>query len=150
MMQTTLRTAGIWIEEGHILLESLADREVWGIPGGRLEPDESAEAGCLREYREELGLEMQMDGLALLHENFWRAGHEPIREYCFYFRVRPQARLASGRIDVKSQEDQLQFRWFRLDELDRLKLVPPILRTVLHEIDGQTRFLSTVEEDFEV
>jgi len=75
MMQTALRTAGIWIEEDHILLESLADKEVWGIPGGRLEPNESAEAGCLREYREELGLEMQVDGLALLHESFWRAGN---------------------------------------------------------------------------
>jgi ADP-ribose pyrophosphatase YjhB (NUDIX family) len=28
MMQTALQTAGIWIEEGHILLESLADGEV--------------------------------------------------------------------------------------------------------------------------
>jgi hypothetical protein len=94
---------------------------------------------------------MQTDGLAIIHENFWHAGHKAIREYCFYFRVRPQTRLASGRIDVtESQEHQLQFRWFRLDELDRLKLVPPILRTVLRESDGQTRFLSTVKEDFEV
>jgi ADP-ribose pyrophosphatase YjhB (NUDIX family) len=150
MMQTALRTTGIWIEEDHILLESLANREVWGIPGGRLEPEESAEAGCLREYREELGLEMQAHGLAILHENFWHSYQGLIREYCFYFRVRPQARLASGRIDIKSQEDQLQFRWFQLDELDKLRLVPPILRTVLHEIDGQTRFLSTVEADFEI
>ncbi len=48
-MQTALRTAGIRIEEGYILLEPLAEVEVWGIPGGRLEPGESAEAGCLRE-----------------------------------------------------------------------------------------------------
>jgi ADP-ribose pyrophosphatase YjhB (NUDIX family) len=110
MMQTTLRTAGIWIEESYILLESLTGRNGWGIPGGRLEPDESVEAGCLREYHEELGLEMQVNGLALLYENSCRAGQGLLRGYCFYFRVRPQARLAGSRIDVKSQEDQLQFQ----------------------------------------
>src|SRR5437773_6679222 len=88
-METRLRTAGIWMADGYVLLESLADVDLWGIPGGSLEPGKSLEAGCLREYREELGLEMDASGLALVNEGFWLEGETPVREYGFYFRVQP-------------------------------------------------------------
>ncbi len=146
MTKTTMRTAGIWIKDGHVLLESFADAELWGIPGGSLEADESVENGCLREYREELGLEMQADGVALINENFWHNDDEIIREYCFYFLVRPQVESLRARIDVESKESQLQFRWFRLDELHTIDFVPPFLRAVLPSLGKQTLFMSTVEE----
>ena len=149
MIRTAMRTAGIWIEEGRILLESLASAEIWGIPGGHLEPDETAEAGCLREYREELGLDMQADGLVLIHENFWRDGDQAIREYCFYFRVRNASGALRSLMDIRSQEDGLQFRWFRLDELETIEFVPIALRIVLTRLDTQTQFLSTMEQSSE-
>jgi ADP-ribose pyrophosphatase YjhB (NUDIX family) len=146
MTKTAMRTAGIWIEDGYVLLESFADVEVWGIPGGSLEPDESVEKGCLREYREELGLEMQADGIALINENFWPDGDEIIREYCFYFLVRPKVESLRACIDVRSKESQLQFRWFRLDELHTIDFVPPFLRAVLPRLGKQTLFMSTAED----
>ena len=91
-MVTSIRVAGIWVVEGAILLESLADRAVWGIPGGRLKE------GVVREYREETGLAMRCTSLAIVEEGFWNNGGMPVREYGFYFRVayrhagsRPQA-----------------------------------------------------------
>lgn len=145
MARTTMRTAGIWVENNYVLLESLADAQVWGIPGGGLEADESVAEGCLREYREELGLEMRTDGLALINENFWPAGGEAVREYCFYFWVRPKVESSRGQIDVQSREEQLQFRWFRLDDLQNIDFVPQFLPEVLPGLGKQTRFLSTSE-----
>ena len=141
-----MRTAGVWLEDGHVLLESLANAELWGIPGGGLEPDESVEEGCLREYREELGLEMRTDGLALINENFWRETDEIVREYCFYFWVLPEADAPHGRPEVSSKEDELRFRWFRLEELPSIDFVPPFLKAVLPTLSSQTMFLTTVEE----
>jgi 8-oxo-dGTP pyrophosphatase MutT (NUDIX family) len=43
MTTTAMRTAGIWIDDGYILLSRGVEMS-WGIPGGKLEPDESAEA----------------------------------------------------------------------------------------------------------
>src|SRR5687768_5104059 len=51
-MQTRLRTAGLWMVNGFVLLESLRDVDVWGVPGGTLEEGESAADGCVREYQE--------------------------------------------------------------------------------------------------
>lgn len=58
-MITRLRSAGIWISAGQILLESLADREIWGIPGGFVEECEPVEQACTREYHEEMGLRVE-------------------------------------------------------------------------------------------
>ena len=88
---------------------------------------------------------MRTDGLALINENFWPAGGEAVREYCFYFWVRPKVESSRGQIDVQSREEQLQFRWFRLDDLQNIDFVPQFLPEVLPGLGKQTRFLSTSE-----
>lgn len=59
-----IRAAGalIFDEGGRILLIMRARAPgamLWSIPGGRLEPGESAERACVREVREEVGLCVQ-------------------------------------------------------------------------------------------
>jgi histidinol-phosphate phosphatase family protein len=43
-------------ERGHLLLERRSDCGLWGLPGGRIEPGESAEQAAVREVAEETGL----------------------------------------------------------------------------------------------
>lgn len=100
MTTTHLRTAGIWIDDGFILL-SRGTGMHWGVPGGGLEPDETVEAGCLREYQEEMGLTMQTHGMALILEHFWSSGAGQKRAYEFYFWVQPADGLVLSRADVR-------------------------------------------------
>jgi 8-oxo-dGTP pyrophosphatase MutT (NUDIX family) len=72
-MAPQIRVAGILLSDGAILLESLADREVWGLPGGGLERGETLEEGCRREFREELGREVRCEGM----ENHFPADGQP-------------------------------------------------------------------------
>jgi ADP-ribose pyrophosphatase YjhB (NUDIX family) len=140
-----VRTAGIWIVEEHILLEALLDAQVWGIPDGALEPDESVFDGYLREYREELGTEMQVGGMALINENFYTDAYGPVRENCFYCLMQSQSAELHTRRLIASLELQLTFRWFHLDEVPSLTFVPPFLKTLLPQLSAQTMFLSTRE-----
>src|SRR5262245_58901143 len=41
-----------------LLLERRADNQLWGLPGGGVEPGESVRAAVVREVREETGLEV--------------------------------------------------------------------------------------------
>lgn len=52
-------------DESHerILLTRRADNGRWCLPGGRTEPGESVEETCIREIREETGLEVQIGKL---------------------------------------------------------------------------------------
>jgi 8-oxo-dGTP diphosphatase len=52
---------------GRILLVRRANepgRGLWSLPGGRCEPGESAREACIREVREECGLEIAVERLA--------------------------------------------------------------------------------------
>lgn len=52
---------GIVVHERRLLLVRRGrepGRGLWSVPGGRLEPGETVEAGCAREVREETGLDV--------------------------------------------------------------------------------------------
>ena len=50
-------------EEGHLLIVKPTYREYWLIPGGATEEDESPRAGCIREVKEEINLDVVPDRL---------------------------------------------------------------------------------------
>jgi 8-oxo-dGTP pyrophosphatase MutT (NUDIX family) len=144
-MITRLRSAGIWISDAHILLESLADREVWGVPGGSVEEGESVEQACVREYLEETGLSLACNRLAIIHEHFWKNNGQPVREYGFYFIVSPNID-PGAQPSVKSLEGHMQFKWHPLSNLRKIDLVPRVLQVSLSDLPIDTLFISTMEE----
>jgi 8-oxo-dGTP pyrophosphatase MutT (NUDIX family) len=146
IVKTTMRVAGIWIAKEHILLESLIELDRWGIPGGGLEPDETVEAGCIREYQEEIGIEMRCKSMAIIHEHFWIDTHETsIREYGFYFIVEPTDSTIDAPLPIESLEGGMKFRWFPIDALKSLDFVPRTLKQSIARLSEDTVFLSTTD-----
>lgn len=72
---------GLFVREG----------ETWLLPGGRLEADETPEAGARREIREETGLEVDLVDLgAIAEQTFVRRGSNASYEFRFVtFVARP-------------------------------------------------------------
>lgn len=52
-----------------VLLTRRADNGRWCLPGGRMDPGESAAETCIREVREETGLEVEIVRLVGLYSN---------------------------------------------------------------------------------
>ena len=144
-MKTIMRVAGIRSVNGHILCESLVNADAWGVPGGKLEEGESLAQGCLREYREETGLVMQCQHLAIVHEHFWQDRHTAIREYGFYFVVEPREKGITAPLPVTSLEGHMEFAWFPLERLGTVDFVPSVIRDVLPQLSSETIFLSSQE-----
>jgi len=60
-----LRGAGLWVD-GHILMESTRGHDLWGVVGGGVEAGESADQACEREFREEVGVDVRCQRLAIV------------------------------------------------------------------------------------
>ena len=144
-MDRRTRVAGIWLSDNSVLLESLVHADVWGIPGGRLEDNESLEEGCRREYREETGIEVVCSSLAIVNENFWYDEGTLVREYGFYFRVDSKSTSTDSKPHVVSLEPELRFRWFELHDLPTITIVPKFLKEVLPGLPDRLIFVKTGE-----
>jgi 8-oxo-dGTP diphosphatase len=112
-------------DQGRLLLVQRANepgRGLWSIPGGRVEPGESAQDAVVREVAEETGLAVVVTGLAGVVERAAPGGGVYVIEDHL-------ARLAAG-VDPASLlagDDASAAAWVPVAELDGLPCVDGLL-----------------------
>ena len=89
-------------------------RERWSLPGGHIEPGETAKAAALREVREETGVEAELAGLVDVHDVILRRtdggllAHYVIAVFC--------GRWRAG--EPRPGDDELAARFVPLADID--------------------------------
>ena len=125
-----LRVVGCIFEyEGKfVLLHRRAHKpngNTWGLPAGKVEPDESDEAAMLRELREETGYEARLSELRYVREDEYQFDGDP-----FVFVVYKLA--LDGPYDVKIEAAAHQaYQWITWSEAMKMPDLVPGLHTVL-------------------
>lgn len=97
------------------------DKGLWSLPGGRLEPGESAAEAAVREVREETGL--VVEAMALLGQT-QIAGPEGSPYVVDDF----ACRLLGGKLRPGS--DAADAKWVSIDELRQLRCTPRLVETL--------------------
>jgi len=114
------RVAAIVVRDGFVLThQSLDDDGVpyQALPGGKLEPDETASECLVREFREEFAVDLVVAHLLYVAEGFFTECGKHKHEVVLYF----VAHLAEPNVDVRSREKKIEARWLQLDsQLDRV------------------------------
>lgn len=138
------RIAGIALQDDHVLLCQEDGQDFWFMPGGRAELREASAATLAREMREELGADVRVERLIWVVENFfrWVDGTE-FHELCLYYLItlpRGFHSLGTG-ASFRGIEDDIHliFRWYRLGDLEKIRVEPAFLR----------RRLCAIPEDIE-
>lgn len=142
--QFTYRVAGIAVHNGCVLFQaSMDERTFWFLPGGRAELNETAAETLRREMREELGVDVVIERLLWVIENFFRyPRHHAQHEVGLYFLITLPADcyLCQQPGPFKRHEGKLEldFAWLPLDQLEHLPVYPLVLQDVLRNIPEQT------------
>lgn len=136
------RTAGVWLRDGHVLLQGDAREDFWALPGGRVRMMERAEDALRRELREELGLtSLEITRLLWIVQNFF---HYPAwggdqHELGLYFLITPSPDDAARYADLSrvypcaEADSTLTFRWSPLDALASV-IRPTFLASALRDL----------------
>jgi ADP-ribose pyrophosphatase YjhB (NUDIX family) len=147
----SLRVAGIALHRGRVLLHKSVDDEFWALPGGRAEFRETASATLRREMAEELGIEVEVDRLLFVGENFFPHDERHFHELGLYFLMHLPGDWeqldATGSFEGREGDAIVEFRWYPLDRLDEIVLYPRFLRTDLAALPDATTHVVEVEAE---
>jgi A/G-specific adenine glycosylase len=117
----------VFDEDDRLLIQRRPDEGLlgglWEFPGGKQEEDESLEAACRREVREELGIEMT--GVEPFYTLSHAYSHFKITLHAF------QGRLAGGPPEAREGQP---FRWASIEDLDDYAF-PRANRRLIEELE---------------
>lgn len=110
-----LAADAIIVRDGKILLvkrDTEPFRGFWALPGGRLEDDETLEECCIREAKEESGIDVEIVRLVGVYSNPLR---DPRKIIAAAYLCRPK-----GGKETPQQGEIQEVKWFPLDQLPQL------------------------------
>lgn len=133
------RAAGLLIDHNRVLLHHHR-RDHWAIPGGHIDPFETAAQTLIREYEEELGITVTVGRAVWVSQHFFTYKGKPVHEMCWYYLLDLPAnhplRAREGEFDGL-EKNGLHFAWCSLDQLDALVLYPTWLTDRLGNLPDQ-------------
>jgi ADP-ribose pyrophosphatase YjhB (NUDIX family) len=127
-------------DSGAALLLRPTYKEYWDIPGGYVEPGESPRAACLREVREELGIEPPIGRLLVVD---WAPNDSEGDKLLFVFDGGVLSADLRGAIRLQVEE-VAEYGFYAQDRLSDLT-IPRLVRRLSIALDargdGTTRYL---------
>ncbi len=129
------RVVGVCIHDGHVLLHREEKDDFWVLPGGRPRLFETSRDALVREMKEEIATPVDVPRLLWVVENFFQYFGERLHEIAFYYEMLlpEDSPYCDVGMDFTGKEGNvtLLFHWFRIDEIEQVRLLPTFLRTAL-------------------
>ncbi len=131
------RAASILFHKNRILFQRQSQDDLWFIPGGRVEFDESADYTIDREMQEEFGVTVLDKKMIWIVENFVSFPDMQVHEIGFFFLVTlsEDEPIYSNDTEFKGLEDGFVNKWIHLDHLENYKIVPEFVVPELKCLD---------------
>ncbi|PSL34380.1 ADP-ribose pyrophosphatase YjhB (NUDIX family) [Planomicrobium soli] len=137
------RVAGIWVENGYVLLHKQANDSHWALPGGRARMLEDSKSCLVREMKEELDVVIEIERLLWSVENFFSYAGKNFHEIGFYYLIRgvePPSFYQTAPF-FGPEGDRLIYQWVPVPEICNVALYPEFLRKALIELPKETQHL---------
>ena len=129
-----VRVSGILIRDGALLLiaHRKKDRVYWLLPGGGVKFGESLERALRREFREELGIDVDVHDLVLACDSIEPGGRRHIVNLSFRCTYR------EGEYALGAERRLHGFGFFGREDIPGKKIYPPMQDAIITILDNKT------------
>ncbi|MFJ7828285.1 NUDIX hydrolase [Psychrobacillus sp. NPDC096623] len=133
------RVAGLLVHDEKLLIMQDKGQPYYYVPGGRIRMNEKSEDAVKREIKEELGIEVNVNRMLWVNENFFKeeSFHEQFHEVCFFYllELKDEEVLKKGSKFVVDENGKTHtYYWKSLDEINNINLYPQFLKEKMSEI----------------
>jgi 8-oxo-dGTP pyrophosphatase MutT (NUDIX family) len=138
------RVAGILIYNGKVLLQKPIDDDGFAFPGGHVAFSETNEETLIREFKEEIGLDIIVKNLKWVAEVFFPWDGKPCHQICLYYIVElmnykqiPLEGKFIGTENIENNTFKIEFHWIPIEGIKDNKIYPTNCVELLEKIEGE-------------
>lgn len=145
------RVAGICISNNKVLLHKTKSKDGYAFPGGHVMFGESAESALSREFLEEIGINVFVEELKWIHENFFTMRSNPCHQICLFYKVSllDSSIVSKSVFKGKEENSDIYFEWVPLNKLNKIKIYPENAPQLLESVSDKNikHFISSIKTD---
>ena len=122
-----IRATGIIIHNNKLLVHNNHKDDFYALMGGRISIGESSEETVKREFKEEIGKDVEIIGYVGTVENFFTTETEKYHEIMFIYQlefVDEEDKKIEHTLKNIEGEDYLEYKWLDIDNLENEPLRP--------------------------
>lgn len=122
-------------QDEKILLICVNDAPYYHLPGGHVEVGESSEAAVIREIQEEVGIEVALQKLVLMNEQFYNKNGIDNHSLVLYYLAKSKNNISTQN-SVRLEEGPTkiiknELRWVTYEELKDIDLRPLLVKNLI-------------------
>lgn len=136
------RVAGIIIRDGKVLLQKPTNDTGYAFPGGHVELGETNEETLIREFKEEIGADIQVLEIKWVAEIFFPWGDKPCHQICIYYLIKladetqvPLSKKFIAHEHIEGRDFDIEFHWIPLEKVKDMKVYPSNASELLEHIN---------------
>ena len=142
-----LRAVAIIVNDKKVLFQKRKQDEFWALPGGKIRVGETGEETIVRELSEEIGVNnCAVERIQSVSEYFFEFGEDKYHQYIFAYVVKVNDNDILSNIEFEGieQNENLVFKWFDIDTINKAPIKPDFLKSHLNNLDktNETIFVS--------
>ena len=134
-----LRTAGVLIQNGCILLQRDAGGDEYALPGGHVQVGETTMQALAREWQEEMGVFVTCEKLLWTEECFFEWRGKQNHHLCFYYLIRADSDASlpeTAAFTPHRDNPAVEVGWLPIDRLQEVTIYPAFIREEIHRLDA--------------
>lgn len=131
-----VRTVGILIRNGKILVQRDRDGNAFALPGGHVRIGETLANGLVREYKEETGADISCVRLLWSEECFWKWNGRAAHSFAFYYLIDDSSAIPdTGEFTSHKDNCDVVLGWMPIEELQDVVIYPEFVKTEIYHLD---------------